>query len=336
MKTKLIVCLLCGMLLTTSVVLAVPSENMKTSTVETRHVSPLSADVPVWHVGGFWTYKVDNISVNYQQNNQTIYLSLSIDQLPLTVDSASGDAYTLSFSTKASGHGIIDVDAAQGPLNMIVDFTNVKLSGSVMIEKTQLGIQSIDATLQGLFRLNIIEQPFVPFQIHHFPIPITMHVIVDCSSPISILAFPMDTGLIYGLQATNLTINGEVHSIWLNIIHFANTVMGFFGKAFITDPNIEVLFPVINIRDALTAFGLPNVFSVPGVPEIFTTGNTTETITVPAGTYDVYNISIAEGIGSIFYAPAAGNVVKISGNFQDMIPFIQNIKMELIDTNYQG
>jgi hypothetical protein len=335
MKIKILVILLCGMLLTTSVVLAVPSENMKTSTVETRHVSPSSTDVPVWHVGDFWTYKVDNISVNYQQNNQTIYLSLSIDQLPLTVDSASGDAYTLSFSTKASGHGIIEVVSEQGPINMIVDFTNVKLSGSVMIEKTQLGIQSIDATLQGLFRLNIIKQPFVPFQIHHLPIPITMHVIIDCSSPISILAFPMDTGMTYGLQATNLTINGEVHSIWLNIIHFANTVMGFFGKAFLSE-EIDALLPVLNIKDALTTFGLSNVFSVPEVPEIFTTSSTMEPLSVPAGTYNVYNISIAEGIGSIFYAPAAGNVVKISGNFQDMIPFIQNIKMELIDTNYQG
>jgi hypothetical protein len=335
MKTKLIVCLLCGMLLTTSVVLAVPSETMKTSTVETRHVSPLSTDVPVWHVNDFWTYKVDNISVNYQQNNQTIFFTLSIDQLLLTVSSDSGDAYTLSFSTKASGHGIIDVVSEQGPINMIVDFTNVKLSGSVMIEKTQLGIQSIDATLQGLFRLNIIKQPFVPFQIHHLPIPITMHVIIDCSSPISILAFPMDTGMTYGLQATNLTINGEVHSIWLNIIHFANTVMGFFGKAFLSE-EIDALLPVLNIKDALTTFGLSNVFSVPEVPEIFTTSSTMEPLSVPAGTYNVYNISIAEGIGSIFYAPAAGNVVKISGNFQDMIPFIQNIKMELIDTNYQG
>jgi hypothetical protein len=219
---------------------------------------------------------------------------------------------------------------------MILDFTNVKLSGSVRIEKTQLGIQSIDATLQGLFRLNIIEQPFVPFQFHHVPIPVTMNITIGCSTPIAILSFPMDTGKIWNLSATNLTINGDIHSIWLNIIHFANTVMGFFGKAFITDPNIEALFPVINIRDALTVFGLPNVFSVPEVPEIFSTSSTMETLSVPAGTYDVYNISIADGIGSVFYAPAAGNVVKISGNFQDLIPFIQNIKMELIDTNYQG
>jgi len=300
-----------------------------------RHVSPLSTDVPVWHVNDFWTYKVDNISVNYQQNNQTIYLTLSIDQLPLTVSSASGDAYTLSFSTKASGHGIIDVVADQGPLNMIVDFTNVQLSGSVTIEKTQLGIQSIDATLQGLFRLNIIEQPFVQFQIHHVLIPITMHVIIDCSSPISILAFPMDTDMSYGLSATNLTVNGEIHSIWLNIIHFANAIMGFFGNPFLP-PEIDALLPVINIKDALTTFGLGNIFPVPEVPGIFTTSSTMETLTVPAGTYDVYDISIADGIGSVFYAPAAGNVVKISGNFQDVIPYIQNIKMELIDTNYQG
>jgi hypothetical protein len=335
MKTKIIVTILCGMLLTTGTVLAIPSETMKTTTVGTRQVSPTSTDVPVWHVNDFWTYKVDNISVNYQQNNQTIYLTLSMDQLPLTVTSDSGDTYLLSFSTTASGHGIIDVVSDQGPINMILDFTDVQLTGSVRIDKTQLGIQSIEATLRGLFRLNIIEQPFVPFQIHHLPIPITVNVSIGCSTPISILSFPMDTGMTYGLQATNITINGEVHSIWLNIIHFANMIMGFFGRPFLSE-EIDALLPVLNIKEALTAFGMGNIFSIPEVPDIFTTGGTMETLSVPEGTYEVYNISVADGIGSVFYAPAAGNVVKISGNFQDLIPYIQNLKMELIDTNYQG
>jgi len=335
MKMKIIVTLLCGMLLTTSVVLAVPSNTMTTRTVETHPLSPASEDVPVWHVNDFWTYKVDNISVNYQQNNQTIYLTMTIDQLPLTVTSDAGDAYILSFTTQANGHVIIDVMSDEGPVNMVLDFTDMQLTGSVRIEKTQLGIQSIEATLRGLFKLNIIDQPFIEIPIKHLPIPLTINVSIGCSTPIAVLSFPMDMGMTYGVQATNLTINGDVRSIWLNVIHFINTIMGFFGKPFLTE-EVEALLPVVNIKAALTAFGLNNVFSIPEVPDIFTTGNTTETITVPAGTYEAYNISIAGGIGSMFYAHSAGNIVKISGNFQDLIPYIQNIKMELIATNYQG
>ena len=335
MKTKVMATLLCCMLLTTSLMLATASEKMMTTNAGTHHIQPLSVDVPVWHVGDFWTYKVDNVSVNFQENNQTIYLTVSIDQLPLTVERATADSYALSFSTKANGHAIIDVDAGDGPINMVVDFTNVQLSGSIMIEKTQLGIQSIDATLHGLFRLNIIEQPYTNLSFHHVPIPITMNVTIAFSNPVSILAFPMDTGKSWNLSATDFTINGEIHSVWLNIIHFANAIMGFFGNSFLS-PEIETLLPVVTIRDALTMFGIGNAFSIPEVPGIFTSGSTMETITVPAGTYDAYNISIVEGIGSIFYAPVAGNVVKIGGNFQGVIPFIQNIKMELIATNYQG
>ncbi len=335
MKTKIIVTLLCFMLLTTSIVLAVPSTTIGASSGETHHTSSLAVGVPVWHVNDAWTYKIDNISINYQQDNQTIYLTMSVDQLPLTVNSDAGDTYILGFSTKASGHGVIDVVADQGPIKMNVDFKNVELAGSVSIEKTQLGIQTIEATLKGLFRLYIIEQHFIPFQFHHLPIPLTMNITIGCSTPIAVLSFPMDTGMTYGLQATNITINGEISSIWLNLINFANKIMTLLGNPFLSD-DIAALLPVVNIKSALATFGFPNVFSIPAVPDIFTTGATTETLSVPAGTYNAYNISIVEGLGSMFYAPAAGNVVKINGNFQGIIPFIQNIKMELIDIDYQG
>jgi hypothetical protein len=334
MKTKIIATLLCGMLLTTSLVLAIPSENKLRTDTETRQVSPVSADVPVWHMGNTWTYKVDNISVNFQENNQTIFLTMSIDQLPLTVSSDSGDSYTLSFSTKASGHGIIDVITDQGRLNMQINFNNAAIQGSVIIEKTELGIQSVAATLHGTFHLTIIQWPGggqPPFS--HLPIPVTMNVTLGSSSPIAFLSFPMEVGAVWNLSAADLTVNGEIHSIWLNIIHFINMIMGLFGQNFLP-PEIEVLLPVVNIKDALAAFGIGNVFSVPEVPGIFSCENIT-TVTVPAGTYQAYDISIAQGVGSVFYAPTAGNIIKLKGNFHDLIPYIQDLNMELISTTYQ-
>jgi len=309
MKTKIIVTLLCAMLLMTGVVFAVPSKNTMIASSETQPVSPVSDPVPIWQMGDSWTYKVDNISINFQQNNQTIYLTLTIDKLPLTVTSVSGDAYTLSFSTKGSGHGIIDVETDQGPVNLEITFTGATVNGIVMIEKTGLGIQSMSATLHGFFHLTVIEFPQkLPFT--HLPIPVTMN-----------------------MSATNFTVNGDVHSLWLNVIHFVNMFLGLFGQDFLP-PEIESLLPVVNIKDALTTFGLPNVFSVPEVPELFVCGDKTA-VAVPAGTFDAYDIAVAGGIGSIYYAPTAGNVIKISGNFHDIIPYIQDLNMELTSTTYQ-
>ena len=35
------------------------------------------------------------------------------------------------------------------------------------------------------------------------------------------------------------------------------------------------------------------------------------------------------GLGNIYYAPEVGNIVKITGNFEDVLPFISNINAEL-------
>lgn len=333
MNTKIIVILLCVMLLTTGVVLAVPAPKDMITRMKTNQVSPVSDVVPIWRVGDTWTYKIQNISLNFEENNQTINLILTIDQLPLRVTSDSGDSYSLSFSTKGSGHGVIDVTTDQGPLNAEINFQDATIQGSIVIEKTKLGIQSMDAKLHGTFHLTIIEFPGGQLPFSHLPIPVTMNVTLGFSNPVAVLSFPMDTGTIWNLSASDLTVNGDIHSIWLNIIHFVNMIMGIFGNNFLP-PEIDALLPNVNIKDALTTFGLPNVFSTPEIPGLFACGNKT-TVTVTAGTFDAYNISIAEGIGTIYYAPTAGNVIKISGNFHDIIPYIQDLNMELSSTTYQ-
>jgi hypothetical protein len=39
------------------------------------------------------------------------------------------------------------------------------------------------------------------------------------------------------------------------------------------------------------------------------------------------------GLGSIYYSPEIGNIIKIIGNFENILPFISNIKAELIPYN---
>ena len=95
------------------------------------------------------------------------------------------------------------------------------------------------------------------------------------------------------------------------------------------------ILPVVDIRHVLTTYvGFPPDFSFPEVPDIFFCNNT-ETITVCAGSFFVYNISVVGGLGSMYYAPDAGTIVKITGRFQDIIPFVNDITLELCKTNYQ-
>jgi len=98
-------------------------------------------------------------------------------------------------------------------------------------------------------------------------------------------------------------------------------------------PEIAALLPVINIEEALTVLGPGNIISLPMIPGAFFCMNT-EPVSVPAGTFDAYNISILNGTARCFYAPAVGNILKLSGNIQDLIPFVTNINMELKSTTF--
>lgn len=98
-------------------------------------------------------------------------------------------------------------------------------------------------------------------------------------------------------------------------------------------PEIASLLPVVDIGDAFVVFGIPSVFTLPDIPSAFACLNK-ETVTVEAGTYEAYNITVAGGVGTYYYAPQVGNVIKISGDFQGLLPYLQSIDMELIETNY--
>ena len=74
------------------------------------------------------------------------------------------------------------------------------------------------------------------------------------------------------------------------------------------------------------------VFKIPAIPFACICYNT-ENITIPAGTYKVYTVLIG-GKAQCYYAPTAGNIIKITGNFEEIVPNITNINMRLLSTNY--
>ncbi|MGF3554157.1 MAG: hypothetical protein ACQXXF_02630 [Thermoplasmatota archaeon] len=102
----------------------------------------------------------------------------------------------------------------------------------------------------------------------------------------------------------------------------------------ISDMLVDIL-PVINISYILTEYmKIGNIFETPEIPEIFMCEDLEEII-IQNKIYNAYNISVIGGIGNIYYAPDAGNIVKIIGHFKDILPFISDLNIELIETNYQ-
>jgi hypothetical protein len=336
MKMKLIGVLIGIMLMTTLLTVAKPPETIRRDTAKNEPVSTsYTVDVPVWEVGDQWTYKIDNISLNYSQPSQSINLYLDVGELPLEVIDTLGNYYTLTFETTMDGQGHIYTDQGNGPVNISISFTAMKVSGTVLIEKSTLGIKEITTSLdKQKFSFDIIDQPFIqlPSFLKRITTRITMNMTTNCDTPKTMLAFPLSTSMIWNSTATNFSINGKMKCFWFNILNFLNNLAKLMGNEFLP-PEVAALLPVIDFKDALTTFIGSNVFHIPTIPNAFLCLNT-ENITVPEGTYNAYNITLMGGVGQCYYAPTAGNVIKIAGNFGDVLPHIRSINMELLSTNY--
>jgi hypothetical protein len=337
MNIKIIGLLIGFMLLTTLVTVAKPADTIKmSSSSKTRASASTMVDVPVWEIGDQWNYTINEISIDNTTETQSIFLSLSLDDLHLKVTEVTGDFYTLTFDTIMNGQGHLYTNQGSGPINISISFSMIEISGTLQIEKSTLAINKISVSLdKQKFTFNIIEQPFIPLPafLHIISAKVTTNIDIDCgTTPITLLTFPLDTGTMWNLTATNMTINGKIESGWLYLIQLINNIAKLLNKEFLSS-EVAGLLPIVDIHDALTVLGSGNVFSLPPIENAFTCFNT-ENITVPGGAFNVYNITLLGGIGYCYYAPTAGNMIKITGNFEGILPYLKNVNMELLSTNY--
>jgi hypothetical protein len=147
-----------------------------------------------------------------------------------------------------------------------------------------------------------------------------------------LLSFPLDIETSWNLSAANLSFNGLLESRLFTLIYRIDRILKLIGFEFLP-AEIAALLPIIDIKDALIMFRGTNIFQVPAIPFAFFCLNT-ENITVPAGKFEAFNITILAGMGQCFYAPNAGNIIMLKGDIQEIIPFIKYINMELLETTY--
>ncbi len=164
------------------------------TSTETMSMS-FNVDTPVWEIDDTWTYQIDDISIVKQQGNNSITLHLSIGELPLTVTSTTGEYYTLEFETTINGQIKATIDRGNGLVSISLTFSDLDVSGTILVDKSTLGRKEITADFKREKILIEIEQSLIPLPrfLQKFSARITMNLDMTYDQPLSLLTFPLNT-----------------------------------------------------------------------------------------------------------------------------------------------
>jgi hypothetical protein len=350
MNNKIFGIIACILLITSYITIAENVEKTSTISLTKKISNTYIDDVPIWTKGNSWSYKIDNMIIDYEQEGQLIHLILETSNLQLNVIEVSTDSYITKINASLRGSGYIYVILDGDPVNITMDLKDTKLTGTIVFNKSDLGIKELNPILVGRLIVDIIEQPYTDKPIPKLPIRATINVITSLSTPLTIIDFPLNVSSIWGISSSNISINGTLKSPWLYLMYFVNNLarsnwnlsmklalavgIDEVTAQKISDMLLDIL-PIINISYVLQQYlEIGNVFETPEIPPILLC-DSFEEITVQGKPYNAYNISVIGGLGNIYYAPSAGNIVKISGHFKDIIPFISDLNIELMETNFQ-
>jgi hypothetical protein len=353
MKGKIIVAMLCLMLVIPifSVADQITEKqiNEKTDTIQPLVLD--EADVPVWQIGNSWTYAIDTMQFVVDgddiSENLTIVVNANFDDLTLEVSDTSGDSYTVSIlQTPINGDMLIDIDLGDGPVIIAAEFEETFITGQIKYNKDDLAITQFIGGIDGRLSINIVEQPYFDRSVFpKIPIPMTINIEIDIDTGLPIISFPLNETLqFWGIPALNISLDGTIESRWLNIFDFINQKIRDWGlitpiaRLLQINPAelqnlsdmIDDILPTIHIKYVLEEYlNKTNVISTPEIPGIFYSNNTVN-ITVPAGTFEAYEINILGEYGVLYYSQEVKNIIKIEGNFEEVLPFLSNINAELI------
>jgi hypothetical protein len=354
MRNKILGILICLMMMTSIITVAKNVDNKQFNRLSEK-INMLLIDedeVPIWSEGDKWSYQLDTISVDFKKEDLYFYLEVKSDYLNMKVVEVTEDSYILNIYAPIDGYFRFVTDIKEiGPINVTGEFKDIfqspTIGGTITFNKTDLALKQTNIIINGRVLLKFSEIPKYPFNLTPpIPIPLSANLDIKLGNYIPIIDFPINTSKFWGIPATNITLAGLVESIWLDVVSAINNmirypgIIEFLAIQFGFDPNIlkgfsDILYnntPDFDIEYFLVEYIGGNVFDIPEVPPILSCFGR-ENITVLAGEYYSFNISVMGGLGNIYYSPEIGNIVKIIGNFENILPFISNIKAELIPYN---
>ena len=341
MRKKISILVLC-MLLVTPLCLA--------QTTAPLHHQTTDADVPVWSVGDYWTYRIDNLTVNVNQSDFLLHVYISVADFKMTVTEVTNDSYQLTVpSTSINAHFALYINNGDGPINITGELKRTTIQGTIFVAKADIGIKEMNLVLKGKLNTHINQQPYIQNYSGTIPFTVRLNGNIAFDTPYTLLAFPLNESSVWGLPASKVTLTGTIKSPWFNVINFLNHFARRWGlipvianalgipvdqAQSLSDMANDIL-PIVDIAHVMNTYLGGNSINITEIPDLFYVVDT-ENVTVPAGTFMAYNISLFGGLGYMYYAPDAGHIIKSMGQFGDISSnMISNLDMELKATNFQ-
>jgi hypothetical protein len=256
-------------------------------------------DVPIWENGYAWRYNIGKFSFQLNQSGQLMSLDMSLTDLLIDVIGTTTTSYKLSVSGNING--LFDYDDGAGTkIGGILFITKIS-SGEIKIRQADLAAEQAYFVIKSIAL--VLEHPLAPIPI---PIPLTITINIIQETPRSLIDFPLYDGKEGIIPESDISANIRVESFVLKILH---SLISSFPEEIYVEQNVTL-------------------------PMLLYTA-TEEQVSVEAGNYTAYNIEFFQGLlGSIYYAPVAGNYIKAVAEINTM-DIMFDVKGELKDTTYR-
>jgi len=236
------------------------------------NASTFDDPVPDWNAGYIWTYTVNNITVNYTQGEQNIFIDGKIDDFSWKVTDTNGSYYTVAVTGKITATYDFSLSYQTSTIHFVGSFKPAltRLTGTIQFTKSDLEIHDFLLQLKGISVTKINSIPSA------IPIPFKLITEGDLSVDFPLFDFPLNGDKFWNLPDLTITMS--------------STFGGIFGI-------IQIPFTVgVNYGWVPFAFFCHDK----------------QDVTVEAGTYSAYEITSPFFEWDYYYAPIVGNLVKIN------------------------
>ena len=267
-----------------------------------------SVTIEYWEEGDYWIYDMDEFDIYMKilDYNMVFDVDLSSDDLRLAYDSETDTSYILSFEGPLDGYLNFEIDVLKPGLRLA---KNGLISGTMTLQKGTLALEEVEYTISGSINVKWGNLPLP------IPLPMSITLSSDFYSPFKFYDFPLEEGKMWTSQSNYVETSVSTESSGFNILRLVNTI----GTPIMG-------FPVIPEESILQITLRSDRYSCEG----------SETINVPAGTYEAQQIDFANLV-DYYFSEDVNNVVKMTANTgaqsSPLWDLQFNINAELVETN---
>jgi hypothetical protein len=147
--------------------------------------SNLNLELPIWEVGNFWNYYIK------LDGNPDIQTKVDVTIFNLNIEII--DEYTESFKLEIYG----DIQGRVSTGELSGDFRETTLNGFILLDKKNLSVDVVEATIQGRLVVALI------------PIPFDVDINIHCTPSYNSIQFPLYVGKEWHVPSSR--INGFIN-----------------------------------------------------------------------------------------------------------------------------